>query len=59
MAEFNPNNHKYSAYFSDNQTPSEEVTLDEMKNKGLLTDEDITIIDVNISQRVVVVREGR
>lgn len=30
MAEFNPDNHKYSAYFSDNQTPSDEVTLDDI-----------------------------
>ena len=30
MAEFNPDNHKYSAYFSDNQTPSDDVTLDDV-----------------------------
>lgn len=30
MAEFNPNNNKYSAYFSDNQTPSDEITLDDI-----------------------------
>lgn len=30
MAEFNPNNQKYSAYFSDNQSPSDDVTLDDV-----------------------------
>lgn len=30
MAEYNPNNQKYSAYFSDNQSPSDDVTLDDV-----------------------------